>query len=154
VTKDDCYEFLSKLRTLTGKIFRLPTEAEWEYAARGGKKSHGYKYSGSNICSEVAWTNYCGSPHPVATKIPNELGLYDMSGNVGEQCSDYYDRDYYSHSPLYNPTGPSSPGLYGASVVRGGSWGGYDWGCPVWYRGSLYENSYNNGCGFRIVLIP
>lgn len=102
---NDCQIFISKLNMITGKNFRLPTEAEWEFAAKGGLKSHGYKYSGSNTLEEVAWYNknayYCGSngenvnhpdygPHKVKAKRPNELGIYDMSGNVWEWCEDAY----------------------------------------------------------------
>ncbi|MBQ2346463.1 MAG: SUMF1/EgtB/PvdO family nonheme iron enzyme, partial [Kiritimatiellae bacterium] len=92
----DCQEFIAKLNELTGQSFRLPTEAEWEYAASGGNKTHGYKYAGSNDINEVAWyysnstySSYYGT-FPVATKLPNELGLYDMSGNALEWCQDWY----------------------------------------------------------------
>ena len=117
----DCQEFIKKLNALTGQNFRLPTEAEWEYAARGGSKSQGYEYSGSNNLDDVAWydSNSGDKTHDVATKKPNELGLFDMSGNVLEWCQDWYGRDYYSSSPSSNPTGPAS-GSY--RVQRGGSW--------------------------------
>lgn len=103
VTWDDCQEFIHKLNVLTGKSFRLPTEAEWEYAARGGSKSKGYKYSGSDDLNEVGWYwgNYDISTHDVATKKPNELGIYDMSGNVYEWCQDWYGD--YSPQPQTNP---------------------------------------------------
>ena len=119
VSWDDCQEFIEKLNRLTGKNFRLPTEAEWEYAARGGNKSRGYKYSGSNNPDAVAWydDNSGNKTHPVAQKQSNELGLYDMSGNVWEWCYDRYG-DYSSNSQT-NPTG-SSTGSY--RVLRGGSW--------------------------------
>ena len=118
VNWDDCKTFISKLNSITGRNFRLPTEAEWEYAARGGNKSQGYKYSGSNTFGDVAWYNGSGGSgtHPVKTKSPNELGLYDMSGNVWEWCQDWYGD--YSSSSQTNPTGPSS-GSY--RVHRGGS---------------------------------
>ena len=119
VSWEDCQTFISRLNSLTGQQFHLPTEAQWEYAARGGNKSRGYKYSGSNDVGSVAWyTDNSGSKtHPVKTKSPNELGLYDMSGNVWEWCSDWYGS--YSGGSQTNPTGASS-GSY--RVNRGGSW--------------------------------
>ena len=119
VSWDDCQKFISKLNTATGKRFRLPTEAEWEYAARGGSKSRGYKYSGSNTIGDVAWFHYNSGrkTHNVKTKQPNELGLYDMSGNVWECCQDWYGS--YSSGSKTNPTGPSSGS---GRVWRGGSW--------------------------------
>lgn len=131
VSWDDCQEFISKLNAMTGKNFRLPTEAEWEYAARGGSKSQGYKYSGSNDLNSVAWfTDNSGKEtHPIGKKQPNELGLYDMSGNVWEWCQDWYD-SYISHSQT-NPAGPS----YGsARVCRGGTWLLDARSCRVSYR--------------------
>ena len=119
VSWNDCQTFIFRLNNLTGKNFRLPTEAEWEYAARGGNRSRGYKYSGSNTLSDVAWfdDNSGSKTHPVGTKSPNELGLYDMSGNVWEWCSDWYGT--YSSSSQTNPTGPSSGS---GRVRRGGCW--------------------------------
>ncbi len=106
VTWNDCQEFISKLNTATGMKFRLPTEAEWEFAARGGNKSRHYQYSGSNNIDDVAW--YCDNSgkttHDVATKRPNELGIYDMSGNMSEWCQDWYGS--YNSSPQTDPTGP------------------------------------------------
>ena len=118
VSWKDCQTFISRLNNLTGKNFRLPTEAEWEYAARGGNRSRCYKYSGSNVLSDVAWygDNSGDKTHPVGSKSPNELGLYDMSGNVCEWCSDCYGT--YSSSAQTNPTGPLSGS---GRVLRGGS---------------------------------
>lgn len=119
VSWNDCQEFIKKLNELTGKQFRLPTEAEWEFAARGGNKSKGYKYSGSNEASTVAWhkNNSGNKTHPVALKQANELLLYDMSGNVWEWCQDLYGD--YSSTPQINPKG-ASDGV--DHVIRGGSW--------------------------------
>ncbi len=101
--------------------YRLPTEAEWEYAAKGGTQSKGFAFSGSNNPDEVAWyfLNSNGMPHPVGEKKPNELGIYDMSGNVREWCWDLYDKDYYKKSPESNPTGPT---VGVRRVYRGGAW--------------------------------
>ena len=142
--------FIPRLNKITGKIFRLPTEAEWEYAARGGNKSKGYKYSGSNIIGDVAWYNSNSSAmtHQVGTKAPNELGLYDMSGNVWECCSDWYDENYYSSSPSNNPTGPTS-GSY--RVDRGGSWGNNARSCRVSYRDRSTPDYRDCYYGFRLV---
>ena len=113
--------------------YRLPTEAEWEYAARGGNKSKGYKYSGSNKIKDVAWykSNSSSKTHPVGTKQANELGIYDMSGNVWEWCNDWYDKSYYKNSPKNNPQGASSGSC---AVLRGGSWTDYDNICRVAFR--------------------
>ena len=118
VSWDDCQLFIAKLNQLTGRNFRLPTEAEWEYAARGGNKSKGYKYAGSNTIDNVAWykDNSGDKTHPVGSKAPNELGLYDMNGNVWEWCQDWFGD--YSSSAQTNPTGPASGEL---RVNRGGS---------------------------------
>ena len=131
VSWNDCQDFIRKLNALTGENFRLPTEAEWEYAARGGNKSRGYKYAGSNTIDNVAWygDKFGSYTHNVATKSPNELGLYDMSGNVWEWCQDWYDS--YSSGSQTNPTGPSS-GSH--RVRRGGGWGYDAWDCRVSYR--------------------
>ena len=133
VSWDDCQEFIRKLNSLTGQNFRLPTEAEWEFACRGGNNSRGYKYSGSNYIDNVAWYdgNSGDKTHPVATKSPNELGIYDMSGNVWEWCADWYGD--YSSGRQTNPKGP-----YGGSrrVYRGGCWFSYAGGCRSSFRSS------------------
>ena len=102
----DCQDFVEKLSELTGRHFRLPTEAEWEYAARGGKRSRGYRYSGSYNLDEIGWhEGNADHKREVGTKKPNELGLYDMTGNVSEWCQDKLDIEYYHHSPSINPQG-------------------------------------------------
>ena len=150
VSWNDCQEFIKKLNLLTGLQFRLPTEAEWENAARGGNKSRGYKYSGSNTIGDVAWYWYNSSEttHQVGTKRPNELGIYDMSGNVWEWCSDWYSSSYYSSSPTTNPTGPTT-GF--SRVCRGGGWFSIAQGCRVSYR--RIGNPDDRDCliGFRLV---
>lgn len=117
ISYEDCQSFLTKLNQLTGKTFRFPTEAEWEFAARGGNESKGYTYAGSNTIGEVAWysDNSSSVTHPVAQKKANELGLYDMSGNVYEWCADWYGE--YFFMPQTDPTGATS-GSY--RVLRSG----------------------------------
>ena len=148
VSWKDCQKFISKLNILTGKQFRLPTEAEWEYAARGGKKSCGYKYSGGNSLYEVAWSKgNSGSYRVVGTRKPNELGIYDMSGNVSEWCYDWYGS--YSSLPQANPTGADS-GSY--RVMRGGSFAYGEVQCKPSTRSYKDPNSRNYSFGFRLVL--
>jgi len=121
VTWNHVIEFIKKLNEKTGLNYRLPTEAEWEYAARGGPMSHGYKYSGGNLLDSVAWydANSGNEAHQIGMKKPNELGIYDMSGNVYEWCSDLYSEDYYHMSEENNPPGPAEGT---ERVIRGGSW--------------------------------
>ena len=149
VTWNDCQKFIQKLNSLTDKHFRLPTEAEWEYAARGGKKSRGYQYSGSKNLPDVAWfkTNSVDKTHPVGTKLFNELALYDMSGNVWEWCQDWYG-DYSSTSQM-NPKGPSSGTR---RVIRGGSWTAYPRECRSSYRGTDKPDSMYKNLGLRLAL--
>ena len=151
VSWNDCQEFVSRLNSLTGMTFRLPTEAEWEYAARGGNQSLHYKYSGSNNIDEVAWyyNNSGSTTHEVGTKSPNELGIYDMSGNVWEWCSDWYGG--YSAGAQTNPQGPSS-GSY--RVLRGGSWYRSARNCRVSDRGSIDPSFSSIHYGLRLVLVP
>lgn len=147
VSWNDCQEFIQKLNQLTGKQFRLPTEAEWEYAARGGRKSRGYKYAGGNDIGSVAW--YCDNSgtgtHPVAAKQANELGIYDMSGNVWEWCSDRYG-DYQSSSQS-DPQGPSSGSV---RVGRGGCYYCFVWNCRVSNRFNGTPDFRDGGLGLRL----
>lgn len=150
ISYDDVQEFITKLNALTGETFRLPTEAEWEYAARGGHKSvEDYAYSGSDAIADVAWyfQNSSSKTHDVKTKAPNELGIYDMTGNVTEWCSDWYGN--YSSSPSTDPMGPTS-GTY--RVCRGGGWMGDSMDSRVTYR-YFYARSYSKyDIGFRLAL--
>lgn len=142
--------FCGKLYQKTGKKYRLPTEAEWEFAARGGNESSGYKYSGSNDIDKVAWyeKNSGDQTHPVGQKQPNELGIYDMSGNVWEWCSDWYGA--YSTTWMTNPTGAS----FGSNrVLRGGCWGDNVFFNPVSIRTDMPPAGIDAfSCGFRIAL--
>ena len=149
VSWNDCQTFLRKLNAMTGKNFRLPTEAEWEFAARGGNRSRGYQYSGSNVLSDVAWyaDNSGSKTHNVGTKAPNELGIYDMSGNVWEWCQDW--KGSYIGSAQTNPKGPSS-GSY--RVDRGGSWFNFAWSCRVACRYCHTPDYRYFDLGFRLAL--
>ena len=149
VTYSNCQSFITKLKQKTGKNFRLVTEAEWEYAARGGKYSKGYMYAGSNNLDEVAWyiENSGEVTHAVTTKAPNELGIYGMSGNVDEWTADWFGT--FSASPQTNPTGPTSGT---ARVVRGGSWNqAFRMSRPT-SRKEGFPTSDNVNTGFRIAL--
>ena len=144
-----CQEFISKLNRITGKLFRLPTEAEWEYAARGGNKSRGYQYSGSNNFLDVAWfkDNSGSKTHAVGTKQPNELGIYDMSGNVLEWCQDWYGA--YSSSSQVNPTGANSGSV---RVLRGGGWLYFARICHSSCRSLRSPDICDSNLGLRLVL--
>ena len=142
VSWDDCQEFIKKLNKLTGKNFRLPTEAEWEYAARGGRRSEGYKYSGSNTIGNVAWYdgNSGNETHTVGAKSPNELGLHDMSGNVLEWTSSHWSNNY------------NSPRNSSCFVIRGANWSSDARHCRVSNR-DLYDRAHRYiGLGLRLVI--
>jgi len=150
VSWNDIQEFIKKLNAKTGLTYCLPTEAEWEYAARGGNKSKGYKYSGSNLINDIAWhdNNSDSLPHSVGTKLPNELGVYDMSGNVWEWCQDWYGN--YSSNSQTNPQGS----LNGTGrVLRGGSGAVSSENCRVSYRNGVNPYDRYASCGFRLVLV-
>ena len=146
--------FLPRLNQITGKNFRLLTEAEWEYAARGGNQSQGYKFSGSDNVDDVAWyydnaydtTDNYGT-HIVGTTQPNELGLYDMTGNVWEWCNDWYGA--YDEKDLIDPQGPLTGG---SRVNRGGGWDGVEWGCRVTLRSYSLPDKTTSSFGFRLAL--
>ena len=150
VSWKDCQKFISKLNSITGKAFRLPTEAEWEFAARGGKKSRGYRYSGSNNISDVAWCRGISgdtTTHAVGTKQPNELGIYDMTGNVWEMCQDR--KSSYSSSSQVNPTGANSGSL---RVARGGCWFYGSRLCRSSFRDFIRPGACMDYLGFRLAL--
>ena len=157
ISWNDCQDFIRQLNQLTGKNFRLPTEAEWEYAARGGNKSRNYSFSGSNAASSVAIYDVDSfnkgrrdpdyGSHRVKSKKSNEIGLFDMSGNVWEWCSDWYDN--YPTFSQTNPTG-ASRGI--SKVIRGGSWMYDKWYSRVSYRYKYLPFVKKSDCGLRIAL--
>jgi len=146
----DAKAYCEWLSRKTGMKYRLPTEAQWEFAARGGNKSRGYIYSGSYTIGEVAWytENSNGKTHPVGQKKANELGIYDMSGNVWEWCADWYAGDYYADSPRYNPENKTQTS---GRVGRGGGWFSYPGYCRVADRGSWGPGNRGVYVGFRLL---
>jgi len=159
VTWGDCQRFIARLNEMTGEQFGLPTEAEWEWAAKGGNKSNGYTYAGSDNPLEVGWIidNSQNAIHNVKGKRPNELGLYDMTGNVWEWCQDWYATDYYSFSPEYNPQGPDlDPNLPADSVachsMRGGGFATVANRCRNSHRVGVDPSISSLSYGFRLVL--
>jgi hypothetical protein len=157
ITWNEAQQFVERLSEMTGMHFRLPTEAEWEYAARGGQKSKGYTYAGSNDIDQVAWyPGNCTQPQAIGKKMPNELGIYDMTGNVWEKCSDWYAP--YSSQSQVNPQGANSSSN-NCRVTRGGSWkdqGVYTWQvcCRTVNRGYQTVSDRSDFKGLRIVLEP
>ena len=152
VTWDDCWTFITKLNEISGKRFALPTEAQWEYAARGGKKSKGYKYAGGDNIDDVAWwrNNSTLHTHRVAQKKPNELGLYDMTGNVWEWCMDRFSSKYYSKSSKKNPKGPA---IGESRVLRGGCTANDARYCRLSCRGFRKSIHKIFGVGLRLMLV-
>jgi formylglycine-generating enzyme required for sulfatase activity len=151
VSYNDIQSFIRKLDERTHKHYSLPTDAQWEFAARGGNKTKTFKYAGSDIIDEVAW--YGGeridSTHPVGHKQPNELGIHDMSGNVAEICSDWWDPLYFPNAETDPPGPPSGKG----HIVRGGNWGANPDNCGVLAPGHIaYPDDRNAHIGFRLVL--
>ena len=151
VSREDCDTFVARLNKITGLTFRLPTEAEWEYAARGGSQSQGFVHSGSNTLDDVAWhkKNSGGKTHPVKTKQPNELGIYDMSGNVWEWCFDWYEE--YSEDSRNNPAGPEMGENH---TFRGGCWKSETKRCRVSFRNQdrTIKTGTSECLGLRLVL--
>lgn len=147
----DANEFIKYLNKLSKKKFRLPTEAEWEFAAKGGIKSKDFVFSGSNNIEEVAWFrgNSQNKSHAVGSKKPNELDIYDMTGNVAEWCSDWYMEKYYSGAPSENPQGPQNGEL---KVLRGGSWRSNEAICKNTFRSAFKPNKAFAVYGFRVAL--
>ena len=143
-------EFCRLLSNKTGRTYTLPTEAQWEYAARGGNKNEGAKYAGSNMIDAVAWYTDNSGTHIVGSKRANALGIYDMSGNVWEWCKDWYANSYVSYD-TNNPVGPSSGSV---RVIRGGSWRNVAFNCRVASRNNYYPGIRGNGLGFRVVCLP
>lgn len=149
VSWDDCQSFIENLNSITGSVFSLPTEAQWEYAARGGVKNSDYLYSGGDNLQLVGWfANNTTSPCQVSSRDINELGLYDMSGNVAEWCSDWY--GLYSGESQENPTGQ----FFGTKrVVRGGSWSSPEPDCRNTARSSQAPEYKSSAIGLRLAMV-
>jgi formylglycine-generating enzyme len=147
---NDALAFCKWASEKTGENIRLPSETEWEYVIRGGNKSKGYTYSGSNNLDEVAWfsSNSGSKTHEVGKKQPNETGLYDMNGNVTEWCGDWYDAKYYTNSPSNNPMGATSGD---SRVARGGMFNSNGFHCSVAGRYTYFPDRRHNNLGFRVV---
>lgn len=157
VSWNDCQKFIKKLKEKTDKDYRLPTEAEWEYAARGGQQSQGYLYAGSNMLEEVGW--YRGNSDietkNVGRKQPNELGIYDMSGNAFEWCQDWYSNDYYKECARRGVVeNPACPEKGVDRVIRGGSWISYSEYCRLTLRDNASPVLGFSHIGFRLILSP
>lgn len=147
ISRPDIQQFLNHLNASTDSLYRLPTEAEWEYAATlGGER---YLYAGSNTIHDIAWfsENSDKKTHPVGLKPPNALDLHDMTGNVWEWVQDWYDDTYYEESPFNNPSGPM---ISEQRVARGGSWDSTADCCRNTYREIWYPHYKNNRLGFRL----
>lgn len=149
VSWEQIQDFIKLLNEKSGLVYRLPTEAEWEYAARGGNKSEGNKYSGFSVLGACGWyySNSESSTHEVGTKYPNELGIYDMSGNVREWCNDWF--DYYTSSDANNPIGPDNGNM---KVNRGGSWTTPAVNCRNSYRHTDFPHEASQDLGFRLAI--
>jgi formylglycine-generating enzyme required for sulfatase activity len=148
ISWDDAIAYCTWLSTTNKRHYRLPTEAEWEFAARGGGKSKGYPYSGAKVPDSIAWfSSHSNGTMPVALKLPNELGLYDMTGNVWEWCNDWYEAGYYALKVKDNPQGPQSGKFY---TLRGGAWDIGARNSRNTYRNPLSPTSRNHNKGFRV----
>lgn len=151
VSWNDCQRFIKLLNNMFHENFRMPTEAEWEYAARGGQLSRGYNYSGGNNLEDVAWffENSAAASHDVCMKHSNELGIYDMTGNVSEWCSDWFAAAYYMLSPTDNPPGPSTGSF---RVIRGGNYSDRATSCRITCRSFLWPTGKLGTVGFRLAM--